>query len=196
METQPSSATRARSPSVKPTTSGMCAYTLLATTRSAGPCSARTAAPVSGDRNSVSVGTPASRAAAPTFTDGSTPRQRIPRSTTCRSRYPSLLATSTTKASEPSPTRSTAPATNVRACSTQEVEYEEKYAYSWKVSSGVISGGICASQQSVQTRRCSGYAGSGRSSRSAARKLSHGGVAPRSTTLASAAEPQSRHRVI
>ena len=64
------------------------------------------------------------------------------------------------------------------------------------VSSGVISGGICASQQSVQTRRCSGYAGSGWSSWSAARKLSHGGVAPRSTTLASAAEPQSRHRVI
>ena len=64
------------------------------------------------------------------------------------------------------------------------------------VSSGVISGGICASQQSVQTRRCSGYAGSGWSSWSAARKLSHGGVAPRSTTLASVAEPQSRHRVI
>src|SRR5919197_744841 len=154
METQPSSATSARSPWVKPTTSGMCAYTLLATTRSAGPCSARTAEPVSGLRNSVSVGTPASRAAAPTFTDGSMPRQRIPRSTTCLSRYPSLLATSTTKASGPlvsRPTRCTASATNVRACSTQEVEYEEKYAYSLNVSSGVISGGICASQQSVQT---------------------------------------------
>lgn len=126
METQPSSATRARSPRVNPTTSGMCAYTLLATTRSAGPCSARTSAPVAGSRNSVSVGTPASRAAAPTFIEGSMPRQRIPRSTTCLSRYPSLLATSTTKASGPSPTRSTASATNVRACSTQEVEKEEK----------------------------------------------------------------------
>ena len=132
----------------------------------------------------MSVGTPFSRAAAPTFTDGSMPRQRIPRSTTCLSRYPSLLATSTTKASGPSPAFWTAPATNVCACSTQEVEYEEKYAYSLNVSSGVISGGICASQQSVQTRRCSGYAGSASSSWSAARKLSHGGVAPRSTTLA------------
>jgi len=105
----------------------------------------------------VSVGTPLSRAAAPTLTDGSMPRQRIPRSTTCFSRYPSLLATSTTKASEgSSPARSTAPATKVRACSTQEVENDEKYAYSLKVSSGVISGGICASQQSVHTWRCSG----------------------------------------
>lgn len=63
IDTQPSSATRARSPRVKPMTSGMWAYTLLATTRSAGPCSFRTAEPVSGVRKAVRVGTPASFAA-------------------------------------------------------------------------------------------------------------------------------------
>jgi hypothetical protein len=66
-----------------------------------------------------------------------------------------LLATSTTNESGPRPPLDLA-STNRRACSTQEVEYDEKYAYSVNVSSGVISGGIWASRQSVQTRRCSG----------------------------------------
>ncbi|OEV24562.1 hypothetical protein AN220_18270 [Streptomyces nanshensis] len=70
-----------------------------------------------------------------------------------------MLATSTTKASRSAESRAslrTASATNVRACSTQDVEKEEKYAYCVNVSSGVISGGICASRHSVHTRRCSG----------------------------------------
>ena len=63
-----------------------------------------------------------------------------------------------------------------------------------KVSSGVISAGICSSRQSSHTRRCSGYVGSGRSSSSAVRNFSHGGVAPRSTTLTRRIESHSRHR--
>ena len=72
------------------------------------------------------VGTPFSRAASPTFTDGSIPRQRMPSATACCNRYPSLLATSTTNESGPSSSRWTASSTNRRACSTQEVENEEK----------------------------------------------------------------------
>lgn len=45
----------------------------------------------------------------------------------------------------------------------QDVENEEKYAYSVKVSSGVISGGTCASRHASQTRTWSGQVGSGSS---------------------------------
>src|SRR4051794_21135031 len=94
-----------------------------------------------------------------------------------------------------SPSLLAAPSTNVFACCTQLSEYEEKYAYSVKVSSGVISAGICRSKQSSHNRRCSGYVGSGRSSSSAARNDSHGGVAPRSKTLTRRTESHSRHRI-
>ena len=77
--------------------------------------------------------------------------------------------------------------------STQLSEYDEKYAYSVKVSSGVISAGICSSRQSSHNRRCSGYVHSGASSSSAARNASHGGVAPRSRTLIRRSESHNRH---
>ena len=67
-----------------------------------------------------------------------------------------MLATSTTNESGPSPSRSTAPSTNLRACSTQLVENDEKYAYSVNVSSGEINGGNCASRQLSHTRTCNG----------------------------------------
>ena len=74
------------------------------------------------------------------------------------------------------------------------VRVRGEYAYSVNVSSGVISAGICKSRQSSHTRRCSGYVGSGMSSSSAVRNFSHGGVAPRSTTLTKRIESHSRHR--
>jgi hypothetical protein len=67
-----------------------------------------------------------------------------------------LLATSTTNEPASSPSRDAAPSTNRRACSTHDVEKEEKYAYSVNVSSGVINGGSCASRQLSHTRTCSG----------------------------------------
>ena len=82
--------------------------------------------------------------------------------------------------------------TNRFACWTQLSEYDEKYAYSVKVSSGVISAGICSSRQSSHTRRCNGNVGSGESSSSAVRNVSHGGVAPRSSTLSRRFESHSR----
>ncbi len=82
--------------------------------------------------------------------------------------------------------------TKRRACSTHDVENDEKYAYSVNVSSGSISGGSCTSRQFRHTRGCSGNVGSGASSASAVRKSSQGGVAPRSTKLSSSVDPQSR----
>ena len=74
----------------------------------------------------TSVGTPRSTAAAATLAAGSIPRERIPRAMLCCSRYPSLLATSTTNEPVPRPSRSAAPSTNSFACCTHESEYDEK----------------------------------------------------------------------
>ena len=156
MVTQPSSATSARRPWVKPTMSGMWAKTLLATTRSARPCSARTAAPVSGVRNAVTVGTPASRAACADVRrrlDAQAPDPPVDHVL----QQVSVVARHLDHEGvgpEPEPLRGSA--TNVRACSTQESSTRRSTRTRVKVSSGVISGGICASQHSVQTRRCSG----------------------------------------
>ena len=86
---------------VKPSRSGMWAYTLLATTRSAGPCSVTNPAASLLIQERGLGRTPRSRAAAPTFTEGSMPRHGMPLATACCSRYPSLLATSTTNESGP-----------------------------------------------------------------------------------------------
>ena len=107
-----------------------------------------------------------------------------------------MLAASTTSESGPSPARSVAAVTKRRAWSTQDVENDEKYAYSVNVSSGSISGGSWTSRHDAQTRGCSGNVCSGASSASAVRKSSHGGVAPRSTKLVRSGEPQSRQMIL
>ena len=84
-------------PATKSLRSGTWARTLLPISRSAGPYSAANSRAARWPKNRTTVGTPLARAAAATLAAGSTPRALMPLFTKFCSRYPSLLASSTTR---------------------------------------------------------------------------------------------------
>jgi hypothetical protein len=97
---------RARPPT-KSFRSGTWARTLFAISRSAG-CTPHSSVAASRPKNLTSVGMPRSRAAAATFAAGSIPRTGIPRAAKYWRRWPSLLATSTTRDAALRPNRAIA----------------------------------------------------------------------------------------
>ena len=102
------------------------------------------------------VSTPRATAASATFSAGSIPSTGTPLREEVLQEIPVVRRELDDEASGPSESRSHISSTYVRACSTHESEYAEKYAYSLKISSGAASSGIWASQQRSQTRTWSG----------------------------------------